>query len=211
MEAPVMKRLALIGGVLMLLLAPRPSAAAPIIGATLVASGGDVIAQFMGHTAGFTNELYLFDASDLLTPLPVTGAAGVFGTGLIFNNHVSAPGSTVNLGSFAPGTELVFGIFVQNTSEMFYMGAGSRNPDGIAHAAVDNGLAPQFPDYGAPIPAGFVGVGFEDLFGGGDLDYDDLGFAFSNVRTSVPEPMSLSLLALGLAGLGARRFRAVRR
>jgi hypothetical protein len=212
-EAPIeMRRLVLtVCGIALLLLMPRPAAAAPIIGAQLVATGGEVVAQFMGHSAGFTNELYLFDASDLSTPLPVTGSAGTLGAGLIFVNHTSPVGSQVNLGAFAAGTELVFGIYVQNTQETFYMGPGSRNPDGIAHGAVDNGLAPQFPNYGDPIPAGFVGVGFEDLFGGGDLDYDDLGFAFSNVRPSVPEPLTLSLLGLGFAGLGARRLRAARR
>jgi hypothetical protein len=189
---------------------PRSSSAAPIIGAQLIAVGGDVIAQFMGHSAGFTNELYLFSASDLSTPLPVTGDSGSLGEGLIFVNQTSVPGSTVNLGSFAAGTELVFAIYVQDTQQTYFMGPGSRNADNLAHAAVDNGAAPQFPDYGDPIPAGMVGVGFEDIFGGGDLDYDDLGFAFSNVR-AVPEPLSVSLIALGFAAASARRFRTQRR
>jgi hypothetical protein len=202
-----MKRLILCAGVLAFLVFSRPASAAPIIGQQLYATGGDVIAQFMGHTAGFTNELYLFSAGDLSNPLAVTGAVGSLGQGLIFVNQTSPVGSQVNLGSFAAGTELVFGIYVQNTQTLFLMGPGSRNPDGIPHGAVDNGLPPQFPPYGA-IPPGFVGVGFEDLFGGGDLDYDDLGFAFSNVRvTQTPEPGTLSLLALGLAGIVARRMR----
>lgn len=202
-----MKRLILCAGMLALLFAPRSVSAAPIVGQQLFATGGDVIAHFMGHTAGFTNELYLFSASDLANPLPVTGAVGSLGQGLIFVNQTSPVGSQVNLGSFAAGTELVFGIYVVNTGNLFLMGPGSRNPDGIPHGAVDNGLPPQFPPYGA-IPAGFVGLGFEDILGGGDLDYDDLGFAFSNVRVSqTPEPATLALLALGLAGVGARRMR----
>ena len=201
-----MKRLLLIAGVLALLVTPRPASAAMIVGTQLIATGGPVIAEFMGHTAGFVNELYLFDASDLTTPLAVTGDVGSLGQGLIFTNNVTPVGTQVNLGAFAAGTELVFAIYVQNTGFTYYMGPGVRNADGIAHAATDNGLPPQFPPYGA-IPAGFVGVGFEDIFGGGDLDYDDLGFAFSNVRVQAPEPVSLSLFAIGLAGLGVRRMR----
>jgi hypothetical protein len=197
--------------VIALLVMPRTSAAAPIIGASLAASGGEVVAQFLGHTAGFTNELYLFSASDLSTPLPVTGAVGTLGQGLIFINHSNNPGDTVSLGSFAAGTELVFGIYVQNTQDRFYMGDASRNADGLFHGAIDDGLPPQFPGYGGDTP-GMVRVGFEDLFGipGNDLDYDDLGFAFSNVRQQVPEPISASLLAIGLAGFGVRRFRRER-
>lgn len=202
-----MKRLILFAGILALFVSPRPVSAAPIVGQQLFASGGDVIAHFMGHTAGFTNELYLFSASDLTTPLAVTATVGSLGAGQIFVNQTSPVGSQVNLGSFAAGTELVFAIYVQDTDDLFFMGPGIRNADGLAHGAVDNGLPPQFPPYGA-IPAGFVGLGFEDISGGGDLDYDDLGFAFSNVRVSqTPEPASIALLALGMAALGARRMR----
>ena len=203
-----MRRLVLtIGGLLVLVGTARPVSAAPIIGQQLFATGGNVIAEFLGHTAGYTNDLYLFDASDLSTPLAVTGVVGPLGPGLIFTNQTSPVGSQVNLGAFAAGTELVFAIYVRNTGHTFFMGPGSRNPDGIAHGAVDNGVAPQFPGYGTISP-GFVGLGFEDLFGGGDQDYDDLGFAFSNVRTTpAPEPASLALMALAVAGAGVRRWR----
>lgn len=72
-------------------------------------------------------------------------------------------GTVVQLGTFTEGTELVFGI---RHSDEFRMGPGSRNPDGLPHAVVE------------PIEPGRIRVGFEDLFGGGDQDYDDNVFEF---------------------------------
>lgn len=201
-----MKRLALTSVVLLLTaVAARPVSAAPIIGAQLFAAGGEVSAIFLGHTAGYTNDLYLFDASDLTTPLPVTSVDGVLGTGVIFTNKTSPFLVPINLGFFAAGTELVFGIHVRDTGHTYYLGPGSRNPDGLLHGGIDSGELPVYPFAGAP--AGYIGVGFEDIFGTGDRDYDDLGFAFTNVRREVaPEPATLALFALGAAA-GARRLR----
>ncbi len=53
------------------------------------------------------------------------------------------------------------------------MGPGERNPDGIPHAAVEF------------IAEGEAIVGFEDLYGGGDRDYDDVVFIFRG--SIVPE------------------------
>lgn len=160
--------------------------AAAILGApVIVATTGNVTATFRGHTAGYTSTLILDSPGG-----PVD----------IFVNHVNAVGDTYDLGTFTAGTELVFKIYVWNTGETFFSGDASRNPDGLPHNVVDNDLYP-----------GETYVGFEDLLGGGDMDYDDNNFSFTNTRAgTVPDGgATLTLLAggLGLMGAAARRFR----
>lgn len=163
--------------------------AAPILGGSVVVqTDGDVIAKFLGHTAGYSNDLYLSSPSNSI--------------GLIFNNQTAVWGSTVNLGSFAAGTELIFQIYVQNTGYNFFSGPAWRNPDNLVHAVVDD-------EYSATETF----VGFEDLYGGGDLDYDDLMFSFTNVKgtnqpptPSVPDSGATAMLCAGaLLGLVAVR------
>jgi len=122
--------------------------------------------------------------------------------GVIFNNQSTPIGSEVNLGSFAVGTELVFRIETSG-GNIFRTGPADRNPDNVFHAAVSTTNGQTF-------------VGFEDLLGGGDQDYDDLVFAFTNVAaapSAVPEPASWAMMLGGFslvgAGLRSRRRRTV--
>jgi hypothetical protein len=148
-------------------------------GLKVIVSGTDhVIATYEGNSASYSNDLLL---------------NGVF----IFNNHTTPVGTMVDLGSFAPGTELVFQLHVNNTGYDVYTGPDSRNPDSHAHARVQADWEP-----------GTTLVSFEDLFNG-PFDYNDLSFSFTNTTSSatpVPEPgpLLLMLAGIGLIGLMVR-------
>lgn len=154
------------------------TAANATIGASVfVQNTGTVIATFQGSDAGYDSELYL----DLA------------GVGPIFANHSTSAGTTYNLGNFTAGTELIFRLHVVSTGDDWYTGEAARNADNIAHAdAIDNWNM-----------NGDTWIGFEDIYGGGDFDYNDHQFSFSN--TAVPEPGTIAGLALGGIALLRRR------
>ncbi|MEO6363140.1 MAG: PEP-CTERM sorting domain-containing protein [Caldimonas sp.] len=141
----------------------------------VVSATGPVIARYEGNSAAFSNNLFL---------------NGTF----IFNNQTSLVGSTVDLGSFAAGTELIFRLQVTNTSQNYFTGSASRNPDGQAHARVQDNFE-----------TGRTLVSFEDLFNG-PFNFNDLSFSFTNTRSEVmapvPEPETYAMLLAGLAALG---------
>ena len=166
---------------------PTTARALPVHGAQIyVQSSGEVIATFLGYSAAFTTDLYL--DSPLNAP------------GIIFTNQTTLPGTTVNLGSFSGGTELVFRLGVRNTGFTFFTGPGAGNPDGVPHAVVDSQFA-----------LSTTSVGFEDLWGGGDQDYNDFLFSVTNTTTTpplhTPEPSAALLLGTGLLGLGLKQWR----
>ena len=156
----------------------------PVIGQQLYYEGGNVAVTVLPYSAAYTSNLYLFS----------TGGSPVF----IANS--SQVGTVVNLGNLATlygihaGDELIFGVLVLNTGDTFLMGPGSRNLDGIEHVSVD---------YAEGSSSDLATLGFEDLFGGGDFDYNDAMFKLEGgigiALLRVPEPASLILLLLGLA------------
>ena len=159
--------------------------AVPILGDQLFYTGGNVTVESLPVSSGYLSELGLYDSSFVR---------------VINIMNDEPPGIVVTFDpasfGFAAGDELIFGIrVISDANREYFMGAASRNPDSVFHAGVDN------------LGGGIFVVGFEDLFGGGDLDYDDNRFQFEGAiaQTAIPEPATLSLLGLGL--VAARRYR----
>jgi hypothetical protein len=125
----------------------------PVLGGQLF-SGGEcaITVTVQDATAGYTSNLKVYLADGTL-----------FNDPLVTNHDV---GQTRTFTGPAAGEELVFAISVQNTGDLFKMGPGTRNLDNIVHATVNDNGNDTFT------------VGFEDLFGGGDADYDDNVFLF---------------------------------
>jgi hypothetical protein len=151
---------------------------------------GPVEAWFAGSEAGFTSELGLFvNGVD-------TGIRGL-------NNKSSKVGSVLSFGPVKRGDELVFAIHVRNSRQTYFSDL-SRNADGFNHI-----WAMPFSGSGK-LPSG-VFVGFEDLWKGGDKDYNDLTYVFRNVGIgeAIPEADTWVMLITGflLVGLSMRRRR----
>ena len=152
------------------------------IGDDLVASGGEIVIRFEGSSASFDSLI------------------SVNGSTPTFPNHSTPVGTTQSLGFFAPGTPLDIVLNVVSTGNSFHTGSGALNADGLPHANVVY-------NFGEP---GRTWIGFEDILGGGDLDYNDHEFSFTNIliRTPIPEPGTYALM---FAGLGVMGFIARRR
>jgi hypothetical protein len=150
------------------------------LGVPLYAEGGGVTLRFEGSNAGYDSVI------------------SVNGSLEVFPNHGTAagPSSDIDLGSYTEGSAIDVMLHVLDTGNFFHTGWGAANPDGLAHAVISQSGDRTF-------------VSFEDLLGGGDLDYNDHRFSLSGVRVAeVPEPAALAML---LAGLGVVGFVGRRR
>lgn len=167
---------------------PNPGVPNPVTYAFTAASTGDVLAYFWGSTAGYTSTL------SLLVNGVDTGISGL-------NNHSSAYGDVLNFGTVNAGDSLVFRLNVLTTGDYWYSDTG-LNYDGVNHV-----YSTSF-DGDSIIPAGIF-VSFEDLPFGGDFNYNDEDFVFTNIRdfNDVSEPLGVLLVGAGLAGIGMLRRR----
>ena len=205
-------RAGVIAAVLLALMAFAPQAEALVANGGTVSylGSGDVTITFLESDAAFRSYLVLYTASDLATVLTPAGTpCGGCPAGGMFNSDATPIGTTFVLteaflqAHFGAGDEMVFAIQVDEDingtiDHIYYMGASGRNADGITHNDTQSG---------GPFLAI---VGFEDIFGGGDLDFNDHKFSFFPV-IFVPNPGGLVLVGVGLLGFALADWKRRRR
>ena len=116
-----------------------------------VAGDGDVVVDIKNSDSGYNNKIYW--SSDNFKTRNYLGIDNQTGT--------------YNIGKFATGTKIDFGID-NGVGQFFKTGAAANNVDNLVHAKVTK------------TTAGTV-IGFEDLYGGGDNDFNDAIIGVKNI------------------------------
>lgn len=167
-------------------------------------NASDVRVYFVSEGAGYRNTLgFNTDGGGVTSgnPLLIFPDASSRGTTATTRSG-SDPllsGDFVDLGNFSAGTKLDFFLIANGASggDEVYSTDISVNPDGINHVV-------SF----AALSGSYLLIGFEDLLGGGDRDFNDVLFAVDigarnlAALTATPEPATYAMLGTFLA-LGA--------
>jgi len=151
-----------------------------------VQNDGEVFGYAAGGSAAYTNLLgaIFSDTQNYQGPSP-----------MISNRDTL--GSVFNFGTHSADSLITFFTLVQDTGAIFSSNT-ANNADGIAHMYTSQFFLPD--------GTGALFVGFEDLYGGGDYDRNDVMAIFTNVvMAPVPEPSSIAMLLAGLGLLGFTR------
>lgn len=153
-----------------------------------VAKDGEVGAYFVGAIAGYENVMTA-NFSDSDSDSPSISNRGPTGGYFSFGTH-------------SAGSQVILVDRVLDMNNWFYS-IDSFNNDGLKHISYSS-----FSLFdGTPYEISGLMVGFEDLYGGGDLDFNDHVVFFTNI-TAVPEPETYLMFMIGLAILIVRGYAA---
>lgn len=156
-------------------------------------SSGPIIAYFAGNRGSYENILgLLVNGTDV----------GIYG----LNSLSAVAGDSLNFGNVNAGDVLTFFIHVNPnedgdgdpSNDRYFYSNKALNFDGVNHVYSSSYAGGDY-----DIPAGTY-VAFEDLDYGGDFNYADLDFVFTNVSVSsaVPEPATWAMMLLGIGFVG---------
>lgn len=182
-----------------------------------LATDSDVRVYFVGEGAGYANTLGLNTSG---TGVLEGDPRVIFPDASTKQNYSAAlkpqsgrtphtplvPGDFVELENLSAGTTLDFFLIANgaNGGQNVYTADAMSNPDGINHVVSFAYAEPG---------SSYLILGFEDLYGGGDRDFNDLLFAVdigsANVAalTATPEPGTWAVLGglTGIVGWARRR------
>jgi hypothetical protein len=164
----------------------------------------DITSFIIGRSAGFSNSLGIYDPTDFTRSLELYDASvdPGFGSGVVLNwdgttTTYSIEGQPTN---FLQLTDSVFGLYLDNGTDRLYSQA-------ILNAAGFDQLAVYETEGQGGTTNGFDLVfAWEDIVGGGDMDYNDAVFGCIDCTAAVPSPAPLALMGMGLALMGWRRY-----
>jgi len=167
----------------------------------MVGALGGSLSRIVFELSAFSgaNSFGIYDIYNPSNQLTIfSGSAGAGSFGFLFQS--AATTFCVNFVSCADfGTER-FGYFLNSGSGQTFYSQGALNADGVDHLVAYQGGAGAGSLNGRPwLPNEFL-LGWEDLNGGGDRDYDDFVVLVESV-IGISEPSGLALFGFGLLAL----------